>query len=129
MTAKSLSIKIILPLLIIALAAVVFTGCSVATPEVTINGHTATWREISDAYAYEVNVNDTTFQTSDTSVNLIEYIQGNGSATVRVRALSNSFFSSSSGYSDEITVSTSAPRLNAPQNFNITVDGNVYTLS
>ncbi len=129
MTAKSLSIKIILPLLIIALAAVVFTGCSVATPEVTINGHTATWREISDAYAYEVNVNDTTFQTSDTSVNLIEYIQGNGSATVRVRALSNSFFSSSSGYSEEITVSTSAPRLNAPQNFNITVDENVYTLS
>ncbi len=130
MTATNKILKILLPLIILVFSSLIFTGCgSIATPILTLNGYTVSWGVVDGAEGYEVNLNNRVFQTNDTSINIIQDLQQEGIVVVSVRALTNSFFSSSSNYSTPITASVGSSRLNAPQNLSIDISNNIYTLS
>lgn len=120
----------ILPVVCIAFVMSLFAGCSLAAPEVTASGYTISWDKVGNATSYEVVVDGEKFKTTDTSANLIAYLQDGSASGIKVRALTTSFFYSSSGYSTEISIVCTGAKLDTPANFLLDEDkiaeNNIY---
>lgn len=124
------SYKIALPLIVCVLCVTAFlAGCSVNAPVLKANGYNISWNEVDRASGYEVNVDGVTFNTQDTQVNLITYLQKGSISSVKVKALTNSFFYSASTYSNSVSINTSAYRLATPLNFVLEQDESEFEFS
>ena len=122
--------KIALPLIVCVLCVTAFlAGCSVNAPVLQVNGYNVSWNAVDRASGYEVNVDGVTFNTQDTQVNLITYLQKGSISSVKVKALTNSFFYSSSVYSNSVSINTSAYRLATPLNFVLEQDENEFVFT
>ncbi len=120
----------ILPALCIMLVAIMFSGCSIKAPVVSVNGCLVSWNWVTNATEYEVNVNGTSYFTTDNNYNLAPLIQKSRTIKeVRVRAITSNSFLSNSGYSDMLTVAVGDKILDTPQNFKVDISTNSYICS
>ncbi len=102
-------------------------GCNVDQPVVSIEGCYAVWQPVSNASGYEVVIDDNPhFNTTDTSVNLITYLQKGNIKEIKVRALGKGFFHFNSEYSESQSVSVADERLAAPTGFEVREENKVY---
>jgi len=95
-------------------------GCNVDQPIVSINGCYAVWQPVTNASGYEIVIDDNPhFNTTDTSVNLITYLQKGNIREIKVRALGKGFFHFNSEYSVSQSVSVAEDHLPSPTGFEV----------
>ena len=106
-------------------------GCSVAQPIIKIqNGCFISWEPVERASGYEVAVDDYKHETtSQTSFNLIKYLQKGSVSDVRVRALGSGLFHSNSEYSEPVSLTIASTRMPSPENLQVTSKNKTYTLT
>ncbi len=122
-------IKTILPMVCIAFVALFFAGCTLSAPQIQLNGYVISWASVDRANSYEVNVDGISFTTNDTEVNLIQYLQKGNITSVRVKALTGSYFYSASNFSNSVSLSKGTNKLSTPLNLAVDVEGNRYNFT
>ncbi len=119
-------LKTFLPMICIAFVALFFAGCTLVAPHLTINGYNVSWQKVERAIGYEVDVDGQTFTTTDTEVNLIRFLQKGSVNSVKVKALTKSYFYSESEFSNSVSISCGTSRLDTPLNLAISAENNTY---
>ena len=124
---------LILPLLCIIFLTLTLSACGVplSAPSITISvNYVVSWSSVVGAGSYEVNLNDHTYTTDNTSFDISPYLSA-GDYTVKVKAIpaSGSFFKTNSEYSNEIKFGFSNEKMIEPSNFEISVKNNYVILS
>lgn len=117
----------ILPAFCVLLVVFLFAGCNVKVPVLTVQGCHVSWNWVANASKYEVDVNGTSYYTTDNYYNLAPLIHENRTTKeVKVRAITKNQFLGNSDFSDIISVTVGDQVLPAPQNFKIQISSNSY---
>lgn len=120
----------ILPVFCVLFVVLLFAGCTIEAPTISVQGCLVSWNWVPNATSYEVEVNGKTYQTDTNSYNLAPLIQKDLSIQdVRIRAITDNIFLTNSDYSDIVSVSVGSARLAAPQNFKVDISTNSYLCS
>lgn len=120
----------ILPAFCIMFIALFFAGCSINTPTLTVDGCLISWNLVGNATKYEVDVNGTSYFTTQNNYNLAPLIQKDRTIKeVKVRAITENMFLKNSPFSDIVSVAVGDKILAAPKNFNVQISTNSYICS
>ncbi len=120
----------ILPAFCVMFVALLFAGCSIEAPTVTIKGCLVSWNWVSNATSYEVEVNGTTYTTTSNSYNIAPIIQKElATLDVRIKAKTKNIFLRDSSFSEIVTVTVGDNRLPTPQNFKVDITTKSYLCS
>ena len=120
----------IMPVFCVLFVALLFAGCSIEAPTVTVNGCLVSWNWVPNATSYEIEVNGKSYTTTENNYNLAPLIQKSSiPQDVRVKAITKNIFLINSAYSDVVTVAVGNTKLPAPQNFKIEITEQSYLCS
>lgn len=120
----------IMPAFCVLFVVLLFAGCSIEAPTVTVNGCLISWNWVSNATSYEIEVNGKSYTTTENNYNLAPLIQKSRiPQDVKVRAITQNMFLSNSAYSDVVTVAVGDTALAAPQNFKVEITAQSYLCS
>ena len=120
----------ILPVCCVMFVALLFAGCSIKAPTVSVDGCLVSWDWVNNATSYEIDVNGTSYYTTENYYNIAPLIQENRTIKeIRVKAITTNKFLTNSGYSDVVSVAVGDQILAQPQNFQIKVTSASYICS
>ena len=106
----------ILPVCCVMFVALLFAGCSIKAPTVSVDGCLVSWDWVNNATSYEIDVNGTSYYTTENYYNIAPLIQENRTIKeIRVKALTTNKFLTNSGYSDVVSVAVGDQILAQPQ--------------
>ena len=115
------AVSFIIVALICICSCIIFAGCSVSAPVISVDGSVISWDNVRNATSYEVDINGNTIEVTDNSFNVIPYIQSsNTTKEIRVRAITSNRFLSNSSYSDTVRITAGNTKLSTPANFAVT---------
>lgn len=117
----------IMPAFCVLFVVLLFAGCSLEAPTITTQGCLVSWNWVPNATTYEVEINGSTYTTTDNKYNLAPLIQKDRDIKeVRVRAITQNIFMTDSVYSDMVSVSVGDTKLSTPLNFDVKISNKSY---
>ncbi len=120
----------IMPAFCVMFVALLFAGCSIEAPTVTVNGCLVSWNWVNNATTYEVEINGTSYSTTQNEYNLAPILQKDlAPVDVRIRAQTKNIFLRDSSFSASVSVSVGNTRLSAPQNVKVEITSKSYLYS